>query len=409
MTNNPPPFFDSPKTTKCTLLITQNCNLACDYCYIEKQKSVMSTSTAEKIIDFVFANADKDEKIEIGFFGGEPLLEFNLIKEITDMIQDHKAFDPNRVNISVVTNGTIFSDKISTFLEKKNIILCISCDGPAKVQDINRHFPNGSGSSKIVEQNLRKALKLFPLIPINAVYSPKTLQFLPEVVDYLVSLGAVNIYLNPDISAEWTEKEAEQLPKIYGTIGQKYMDFYLQGKPKYISLIDGKITVILREGYKPTERCRMGQGEYAFAPSGNIYPCERLVGADDGKTHCIGNINHEFEPTKTCNPNSNSCTANNIECKECELKEYCMNWCGCTNFYSTGSYGTVGPFVCASEKAAINVALQVLEAFKNQQVFTHHLAGTPLANVISQVFKKEHRHSSNSTRALNEQSLKERD
>lgn len=394
MANNlSPSLFDSPKTMKCTLLITQNCNLACDYCYIQKQKSVMPTSTAKRIIDFIFANAEKDEKIEIGFFGGEPLLEFNTIKEITDMIQSHKSFDPNRVNISVVTNGTIFSDRIATFLANKNIILCISCDGPAKVQDVNRHFPDGSGSSKIVEQNLRKALKHFPLIPINAVYSPKTLQFLPEVVDYLVSLGAVNIYLNPDILAKWTQKEAEMLPGIYGAIGQKYVDFYLQGKPKYINLIDSRITVILREGYKPAEKCKMGQGEFAFAPSGNIYPCERLVGADDGKTHCIGNINHEFEPRKTFKSKSNSCTAKNNECKECELSEYCTNWCACTNFYSTGSYDTVGPFVCASEKAAINVALEVLEPLKNQQVFSHHLAGTPLANVISHVLNEGYEHS----------------
>ena len=393
MANNSPSFSNSSKTMKCTLLVTQKCNLACDYCYIEKKNSRMAIPTAKKIIDFVFANAAKDEKIEIGFFGGEPLLEFDNLKEITDIIQSHKSFDADRVNISVVTNGTIFSNQIATFLAEKNVVLCVSCDGPEEVQDIHRHFPDGSGSSKIVEQNLRKALKFFPLIPVNAVYSPKNLHFLPEVVDYLVSLGAVNIYLNPDISAKWTQKEADMLPKIYESIGWKYVNFYLQGKPKYISLIDSKIAVILREGYKPTERCRMGQGEFAFTPSGNIYPCERLVGTDDGKKHCIGNINYEVKPIKICI--SNSCTAKNLECKECELTEYCMNWCGCTNFYSTGSYGKVGPFMCASEKAAINVAVEVIEQLNNQQFFSHHLTGKPLVDVISQVQNAEHGHSLN--------------
>jgi uncharacterized protein len=386
-----PTFSNFLGTMKCTLLITQECNLACDYCYIGKKKSVMSLSTAAKIVDFVFAHAASGDKIEIGFFGGEPLLEFGVIKEITDIIQKHRSFGAKRVNISVVTNGTIFSDRIAKFLAEKNIVLCVSCDGPAAVQDIHRRFPDGHGSSAVVEQNLKKALKCFPFIPVNAVYSPEGLRFLPDVVDYLVSLGAVNIYLNPNISAHWTRKEADMLPAVYGLIGKKYVDFYLQGKPKYINLIDGKITVILRGGYKPVEKCLMGQKELAFAPSGNIYPCERLVGSDDGKTHCLGNITEGFDPSKACG--GISCAAKNLECRECGLAEYCANWCGCTNFYSTGRYDVVGPFMCASEKAAIGVAYDILELMKgNQQLFAHHLAGTPLVNVISEILSEDHEH-----------------
>ncbi len=390
MASNPSPFSFFPGTLKCTLFVTQQCNLACDYCYIDKKKTVMPLPTAEKIMEFVFAHAAKDENIEIGFFGGEPLLEFDRIKEITDMIHRHKSFDAKRVNISIVTNGTIFSEEIAEFLKEKKIVLCVSCDGPAAVQDVHRHFPNGAGSSALVEKNLREALKWFPLIPVNAVYSPENIASLPAIVDYLVSLGVVNIYLNPNISARWTQKEADLLPAIYGEIGKKYVDFYLQGNPKYISLIDSKIAVILRRGYQPLERCRMGQGEFAFAPSGNIYPCERLVGGDDGK-HCMGNINQPDSFAVKCG--SISCAAKNPACKECGLAEYCMNWCGCTNFHTTGSYNVVGPFVCASEKAAIQTAFDVLQLLKDKpELFSHHLAGTPLANVMAEAMNTENRH-----------------
>ena len=245
----------------------------------------------------------------------------------------------------------------------------------------------------MVERNLKRALSQFPLIPVNAVYSPENLQDLPEVIDYLVSLGAVNIYLNPNISADWTQKEADLLPTVYREIGKKYIDFYLTGHPKYINLIDGKITVILRDGYKPAERCRMGQGEFAFSPAGNIYPCERLVGSDDGKTHCLGNVKSGFKPSEVCKPNSSS--AKNAECTQCELTEYCMNWCGCTNYYSTKRYDIVGPFMCASEKASISVALEILEQLKDHPLFSHHLIGTPLMNVVSHVLNEKQTHSSN--------------
>jgi uncharacterized protein len=366
---------------KITLAITQRCNLACDYCYIRKKNSVMQLSTAKKIIDFVYENSN-NEKIDIGFFGGEALLEFDLLKEITDLIQTHKSFDPTKVIISVTTNGTILSEEILNFLIEKNVVLCVSCDGSAIVQDAFRHFPDGSGSSYIVERNLKQALATFPLTPVNAVYSPENLHLLPEVVDYLTSLGVRNIYLSPNISSSWTKKEADMFPQIYDSIGKKYIDFYREGKPIYISLIDGKITVILRGGYKPLERCRMGIGEFAFAPSGNIYPCERLIGSDDGKTHCLGNINEGYIPKKMPKNNLNTHTvAINNECQKCGLNDYCMNWCSCTNFFSTGRYNIVAPFICASERASINVAFQIIQNMENTGInLSDHIAGSPMIN-----------------------------
>jgi len=347
----------------------------------------MSLLTAKRILDFIFDNDQKNQKIEIGFFGGEPLLEFDLVRKITDMIQTHKSFDPNRVAISVTSNGTIFSKKIVEFSIEKNVVLCISCDGPPEVHDMFRHFPDGSGSSAIVERNIRRALKFFPLTPVNAVYSPENLHFLPNVVDYLSSLGVRNIYLNPNICAQWTRKEAEMLLQIYNTIGRKYMEFYRRGEPKYISLIDSKIAVILRGGYTPFERCRMGNGEFAFAASGNVYRCERLIGSDDGRTHCLGNINHKFNVRKACETTPG--IAINKECMTCSLRDYCMNWCGCTNYYSTGSYDVVSPFTCAAEKAAISAAFEIIRSVgDNWQDFSHHLAGTPLMNVIGDVYRE---------------------
>lgn len=379
--------LDDAGSMKCTLAITQRCNLSCDYCYIKKKNSLMSIQTASRAINFIFKNSYNFRKIDINFFGGEPLLEFELIKKITNMIYVHPSFNRDRVGISVVTNGTIFSKEISDFLIENEIVLCISCDGPQKVQDAFRHFPDGRGSSSIVEKNIKQVVRLFPLTPINAVYSPENLQFLPQVVDYLTSLGVRNLYLSPNISANWKKKDIELLPTIYDAIGQKYINFYLNCEPRYISLIDGKIGAILRGGYKPFERCRMGKGEFAFGPSGNIYPCERLIGADEENEHCLGNLDNGFFSGKICKEISN--VAINKECQVCGLKDYCMNWCGCTNYHSTGNYNIVSPFVCASEKASINTAFNVFQSLVDIGLdLSHHLSGTPLMNVISGSFKE---------------------
>ncbi len=326
----------------------------------------MSHSTAQNIVDFVFQNSQPDEKIEFGYFGGEPLLEFGLIQEITRIIREHPLYSSERVTFTVTTNGTLLTGAMMEYFVNNDIVLCISCDGPPHIQDSHRRFRNGRGSSALVENNIVDALKTFPLIPVNAVYSPDNLESLPDVVEYLVSLGVKRIFLNPDISAIWSIKEATALPRIFERIGKLYLDYYTRGTPEYISLIDSKTSVILRGGYLPMEKCRMGRGELAFAPSGNVYPCERLIGGDDGRLHCLGNINTGIDITRSCHQIPTE--AVNTECLQCSLNGYCMNWCGCTNYAMSGAYNTAAPFLCALEKAAINVAFDVLRLADNKHL-----------------------------------------
>lgn len=367
---------------KYTLCLTQNCNLRCKYCYIEKRDARMSIPIAEQIIDFTFTNTPPDKKIDIGFFGGEPLLEFELIKIITDMIERHPSYDHERIELSITTNGTIFSDEIAQFFKKHRIVLCISCDGPPRVQDRHRSFSSGRGSSEVVENTIRRALEALPMVLVNAVYHPATFRYLPEVVDYLSSLGLRQIYLSPDLSASWSKENADLLPEVYSQVGDLYMDYYLQHKPHFLSLIDGKIVVFLKGGYQPLDRCQMGKREFAFTPEGNIYLCERLIGSgNNNNQHCIGNINDGLKSEWLACKNVTHQSINE-ECLACGLRDYCMNWCGCSNYFSTGHYNRVSPVLCASEKAAIQVAFKVFQNLQEKlgPIFMDHLAGMSFLN-----------------------------
>lgn len=368
---------------KCTLSITQQCNLRCGYCYIGKKPAVMTPDTARQAVDFIFRHAPPGETIDLGFFGGEPLLEFPLLQTITQMFREHPSFEHVPVEFTVVTNGTLYNDEMAEFFTRENFGFGISCDGPPEVQDAFRVFPDGGGSSAVVETTIRRAMDTLPkgAVMVNAVYHPRTFSRLPEVVDYFSSLGVRQIYLTPDYSAQWTQEDAEKLPEIYGAVAQLYIDFYRSGNPHYISLIDGKIAIILREGYQPGERCKMGRGEFAFAASGNIYPCERLIGSDDGDKHCIGHVAASLEAGEMCG-HLKADGPFNPQCLDCGLKEYCMNWCGCSNYFATGYYNRVGPFICASEQAAITTAFEVFETLEKEigAVFMEHLSGAPMTN-----------------------------
>jgi len=341
----------------------------------------MSLSTARQALDFIFRHAPPRSEIAIGFFGGEPLLEFRLLREITDLIEAHPSFDPLRVRFSLTTNGTVFSDAIASFLKAHAFEVCVSCDGPPEVQNHLRRTRTGKDTARRVEQTLIAAQQVLSSVLVNAVYHPLTFRRLPETVDYLSGLGLRQINLDPDFSARWTREDADSLPAVYKAIADLYIAWYLNQDPHYVSVIDNKIAVLIRGGFSLLERCHMGRAELAITPDGGLYPCERLIGSGANGEHRIGSIEHGLDLERL----TRHCVSGgrlNRECESCDIKDYCVNWCGCANASVSGFYNRAGPFLCASERAAMRTALDVFEALEHRKstVFTHHLAGVPIWN-----------------------------
>jgi uncharacterized protein len=336
----------------------------------------MSLETARRAVDFIFQQAPQGCDLEIGFFGGEPLLEFELLQGITDLIEGHPCFDPEHVDLALTTNGTVFSDSIASFLAAHFFKTCVSCDGPPDVHNRFRSTAAGEETASIVERTLRAARDSLPAVFVNAVYHPGNFRHLPRTLKYLSGLGLRQIFLNPDFSAQWTLRDAAELPAVYRSLADLYIEWYLNGAPHFVSVIDAKIAVLLRGGYQEMERCQMGTGELAIAPDGSLYPCERLIGSGTDGRHRIGAIDSGVEQSCLFGLRTSG-GPRNPECRGCSVKAYCMNWCGCSNVFMTGLYDRVGPFLCASERALIEVSLEVLDTLERKcgPVFIHHFSG----------------------------------
>ena len=344
-----------------SLSLTQQCNLACRYCYASPSvDTVMTVETAKKIIDFALSLSSEKEKLDFSFFGGEPLLKFDLIKEITPYIQNRAKEEKKDFEISITTNGTILHREILDFLQEKNIHLCFSIDGPPDVHNQNRKYKNGRGSLEVIIKNLHTALANLNSVQVNAVYGPDTLTALPSSVEFLYELGARVIHLNLNINSPWESSDLARFPEVYNQIGEYYIQRYKSNQEVAINLIDSKIILFLGGGYTSEDLCSMGEREWGFARSGNIYPCERFIGGDINAAFCLGNINSGLDVKRQAAVVSQRGNTNR-ECQKCNLNQYCMNWCGCTNYYMTGQTNHVSPTLCASERAVIKTAEQVLQ------------------------------------------------
>ena len=210
----------------------------------------------------------------------------------------------------------------------------------------------------------------------RSVYTPATLKNLGDTVSYLRGTGLRHIYINPDYSAPWSIDNLSELEDAYRALKKIYINAYIKEEPLFISIIDAKIAAILRGGYQNKEKCQMGIRDFAFSPSGNIFPCERLIGDGEKNKHCIGNVNEGYLGKINCCLKTGGYEINQ-ECIACSLRPYCMNWCGCTNYFSSGYYNRVGPFICASEKYAIQISFEIIEEIPEQQsyLFSEHLSG----------------------------------
>jgi len=171
------------KVRMLVLQITQNCNLRCDYCaysglydnrtHCDKN---MPLETAKKALDYLFSHSDEiDEMVYIGFYGGEPLLRFDFIKECINYIDEN--YPDRAVKYSMTTNGTLLTVDVAKYLTERDFSLTISLDGSRETHNANRKFPNGEGSFDIIMNNIKKINEIDPLfihkLRFNTVLNPK--------------------------------------------------------------------------------------------------------------------------------------------------------------------------------------------------------------------------------------------
>lgn len=335
------------------LQVTQQCNFRCEYCvfsggYLNRGHSnkKMDISTALKGIDFIINHSKNYDEIHIGFYGGEPLLEFNFIKQCIEYCE--KEAECKKVTFNMTTNGSLLTDEIIEFLYKHNVLLTISLDGPKEIHDIHRKFAsNNCGSFDKVISNIINLEKKFPdyinKITFNAVIDPHN-DF--NCIDkFFLNDGTVkNIRMRSSIISDNYNKTHIEMDEDY-YLKQEYelfrIFYYLIRKKsvkncsKIVVEVYDQISSFTKqlvpekmipERTHPSGPCIPGCQRLFMNVDGFFYPCEKA--SESSELMKIGHIDTGFNINKV-KKILNICKLKEDDCKNCWAIRFC-GICACS-------------------------------------------------------------------------------
>ena len=362
-----------------TLCLTHDCNLRCRYCYGgEKSRRHMSLATARAALELALARTSA--RLHLVFFGGEPLLRWRTLTTLADEARARGREAGVELRPTVTTNGTLLSPARVAWLRDHDFVVAVSCDGVRAAHDAHRLGPDGRSSHARTTTGLQRALAAGLPVRTILVLDPATVELLPASLAWLRSLGAADFVVNPNWFADWTAEELrERWARAYAAAAALWVAAFREDRPFWLSFLDDKVSTHLKGGYTPSERCDLGRRNLVVAPSGRLYPCDRLVGEDRDERFVIGDVSTGPVPERVAALVQRTC-AMPADCLECAVAPRCRNRCACANLALTGAIDTPSETLCFHEQLAIrtaDTAAATLFAERNPAFLRRHYPEAP--------------------------------
>ncbi len=350
-------------TFSLTLMVNHACNLRCTYCYTgEKLRRPMSDETAVAAIDRAVRSVEPAGRLELGFFGGEPLLEAESILEWVETAR--VGCDRQRIDLllHLTTNGTMVGPSALRVMELPEMRLSVSHDGLPDIHDRHRRSLEGHGSSASVLQLMQRLTDDGRDFNVVMVVRPDTVARLAEGMDFLRSRGVRLLTPSLDLWTIWSRDDAAQLEQAVIDSA----DLWRQHWPDLsIGWFDEKAARVSGIPLSETARCTFGNGQIAVSPAGYLYPCERLIGEDrpDNPMRLPG---HVLQGPDYCGQSAFP-SRSDAECDTCVLREMCGTSCRCSNFVRTGDVAKPDGLLCWLETLCFRETTRVLNSWPLEQ------------------------------------------
>lgn len=337
-----------------TLHLTDNCNMACRYCYLRQGTQSMTLETAKAAVDLA---AKAGGSSGLVFFGGEPLLCRDRIYETVayaNRVQQEKHI---RFHYKITTNGLLLDEEFFRFSAEHDVFIALSHDGIREAHDLNRIRQGGTGTFDQLEQTAQNLLRYRPYAPVLMTVTATAVRYYAQSVRYLYGLGFRYIICSLDYAGAWTDDTLDLLKKQYKLLAAFYKELTLQEEKFYLSPFEVKISSHIHKDSYCAERCELGKKQISVAPDGKLYPCVQFVGEED---YCIGDVARGIDEAKRLQLYRLN-EEERASCVDCAVKGRCNHYCACLNKQATGDLRQVSPVLCAHERILLPIADNLAE------------------------------------------------
>ena len=363
-------FKKRPTVVKALCLhIAHDCNLACKYCFAEEgeyhgRRALMSFEVGKKALDFLIANSGSRRNLEVDFFGGEPLMNFDVVKQLVAYGREQEKLHDKKFRFTLTTNGVLLNKEVQEFANKEMANVVLSVDGRKEVHDFMRPFRGGQGSYDYIIPKFKEMAESRNQTNyyVRGTFTHYNTDFAADVLN-LADEGFKQISVEPVVAPESEDYaiKASDLTKImeeYDRLAQEMLKREKEGRGFnffhfMIDLSGGPCVV------KRLSGCGSGTEYLAVTPWGDFYPCHQFVGQEE---FLMGNVDDGIvrtdiqEEFKCCNVYARE------KCQECFAKFYCSGGCAANAYNFTGKITDTYDIGCEMMRKRVECAIMLKAA-----------------------------------------------
>ena len=356
------------------LHIAHDCNLACRYCFAGEgeykgDRSLMSLEVGKKALDFLVANSGNRRNLEVDFFGGEPLMNFDVVKELVAYGRELEKTHDKHFRFTLTTNGVLLRDDVIEFANKEMDNIVLSIDGRKEVNDRMRVKVDGTGCYDRIVKNYKKLVEKRgdKEYYVRGTYTNYNLDFSEDVI-HLYKQGFDQVSVEPvmeDESVEYaiTEKDLDKIYEEYDKLVDKIANIKKNGG--FINFFHFMID--LDQGpcvIKRLRGCGSGNEYVAITPDGDIYPCHQFVGHEEYK---MGNLEEGTFNTDIKKEFAGCHVYSKPSCRDCWAKFYCSGGCNANNLEYAGAIKKPYKLACELEKKRLECSIMIKAALADME------------------------------------------
>lgn len=340
------------------LNITNQCNLACTYCYEfgadkiatpQGKPKYMTLETATASVDFLLAQSAGRQAVHITFFGGETLMNFKLLRQVVDYAREQVAMQGRAIGFSLTTNATLLTDEIIEFLADNEIGVTVSMDGPPDLQDKRRVDKKGRGTYAVIEPRLRKLIARHRTRAITARVTltdgvTDVVRIYRHLKDDLGfdEVGFAPVTSNGEQAYAIDDSGMDGVLAQFHALADEWLAYALRGERHGFSNVSETIGELI-QGVNKSHPCGAGLGLLGVSPSGDLSPCHRFTDAD---THSLGHVTSGVDSEKRNDFLARGHVSAKYECQTCWARPLCAGGCHHEAFVRYGDTGHANLHYC---------------------------------------------------------------